>query len=50
MGKKKKEKTIDTEYSIPITCAVCKKCWLNPRTHVCLYGGPYTGYYDDFEK
>lgn len=28
----------------PITCACCKKCWLDLRTGYCIYGGPYTGY------
>lgn len=28
----------------PGHCACCKKCWINPVTGHCLYGGPFTGY------
>lgn len=27
-----------------ISCAVCNKCWYNPITNMCIYGGPYKGY------
>lgn len=25
-------------------CACCAKCWINPVTRRCIYGGPFAGY------
>jgi len=31
-------------YTTPYSCACCKKCWINPVTLNCEYGGPFYGY------
>ena len=44
MRKKSKYKLADEEYIIQTSCKVCEKCWLDPKTDICLYGGPFSGY------
>jgi len=41
----------EIKYDTPVTCAVCVKCWKN-KYGVCLYGGPFSGYYEmpDYKK
>ena len=45
MKKQKKSKKEKESNLVPITCACCKKCWLDLDTGYCIYGGPYKGYY-----
>jgi hypothetical protein len=28
------------------SCKICEKCWFNPLSGYCIYGGPYSGYED----
>jgi hypothetical protein len=35
------------------SCAICDRCWFNPKLRQCIYAGPHSGYVevsDDTER